>query len=260
MALYLFMLWGASALLIVVFVTMVNRYYRSYVRTGVTLRHKRHLLDVEERHFFHDLHKALSEDYLVFTKIRLLELSEFHADTKKLQRRFTYRELSTLCADFVVCNKTDFSIVGIIELERFDKTTKRRKKRETLLSSICKELSIQIFYFDSRQDYQSMDILRVVSGSHASKKLHAVVDPTLVSVANDSTSVPRSLDAIRKCPKCYAEVVTKIAVKGQYVGEKFLMCRKYPYCDYQISMKELSIKALQDKKAESRAKGGYDKW
>jgi ssDNA-binding Zn-finger/Zn-ribbon topoisomerase 1 len=45
----------------------------------------------------------------------------------------------------------------------------------------------------------------------------------------------------RKCPQCNGEVVTKVAIKGKRIGEKFLMCRKYPYCDYRVPMDDQQV-------------------
>ena len=32
-----------------------------------------------------------------------------------------------------------------------------------------------------------------------------------------------------------------MAVKGKRIGEKFLMCRKYPYCDYRVAMNDKMV-------------------
>jgi len=69
-----------------------------------------------------------------------------------------------------------------------------------------------------------------------------------------------AVEKIRSCPKCYSEVVVKIAVKGENIGEKFLMCRKYPYCDYQLPVKDVLLKQLQEKEEQRRGKAGYRNW
>ena len=65
---------------------------------------------------------------------------------------------------------------------------------------------------------------------------------------------------MRKCPNCNSEVVTKVAVKGDHIGEKFLMCRKYPYCDYQVPMPDTKVQELHAKKRQQEPKTGFKDW
>ena len=112
------------------------------------------------------------------------------------------------------------------------------------------------------QDYTGMDICRLITGRARTANTRKVVsaDPSMVSVEESSMMYASSTEKKHSCPKCYSDVVTKIAVKGDNIGEKFLMCRKYPYCDYQISVKDAVVKEMQRKEEVSRSKAGYRNW
>ena len=227
---------------------------------------KKRLLTVAEHDFLKCLERALIDDYHVFTRVRLLDLSNFDKQAGFLKKRLTNKKLADVCADFVLCKKDDMSIQGVVELEKFDKLTsaKQKQRREKLLSSVCKAADIRLFYFDGRQDYTGMDLCRLITGRSKPKVTNrkiASAEASMVSVEEgDSMMETDAIEKVRSCPKCYSDVVIKIAVKGENIGEKFLMCRKYPYCDYQIPVKDALVKDLQEKEEQRRGKAGYRNW
>jgi len=38
------------------------------------------------------------------------------------------------------------------------------------------------------------------------------------------------------------------------------MCRKYPYCDYQLSMNDAKVVKMQQKEAQQAKKPGFSDW
>ena len=226
----------------------------------------RRFMSVDESRFFVALEKALSDKYYIYSKVRLLDITSFQKTAGALNKRSVNKRLKNLCADFVVCKKDDMSIIGVVELEKFNKriSAKQKKHRESLMSSVCREADIRLFYFDGRQDYAGMDLCRLITGRSKSKPIESkrrksvVAEPSMMSIEEgDSMMETDVLDKVRSCPKCYSEVVIKVAVKGDNIGEKFLMCRKYPYCDYQLSVKDESLKTMQSKEDQRRGKAGY---
>jgi ssDNA-binding Zn-finger/Zn-ribbon topoisomerase 1 len=169
------------------------------------------------------------------------------------------------CLDYVLCKKKDMSIFGIIELENFEKSDNQKNKaeREHLINSICKSAHLRLFYFDVRQDYQGVDIRRLVTGRSSRPEQPESNGSSKTQFTIDNSSYA-AFAKQRTCPQCNGEVVTKVAVKGKRIGEKFLMCRKYPYCDYRISMndKEVIKKIHQkDNQDDQRMEAaGYNDW
>jgi len=246
----------------------------SYVyRNEFPFNLNKRILSVDEHQFLNCLERELGDEYFIMPKMRFLDFSHLDSEANVLVQRTVTKKVGNLCADFVLCERKSFSILGVVELEKFDKTmTKREKqKREKLISSICNNMDIKLYYFDSRQDYSAVDIRRLITG-RTRRKDYQKIQPsnsesdsingsTLVSI--DSNSVVEDLSKPKKkrsCPKCYSELTTKMAVKGDSIGEKFLMCRKYPYCDYKVPMKDSSIMELEKRERSSHKRAGYNKW
>ena len=152
------------------------------------------------------------------------------------------------------------SIFGVIELENFEKGSNRKMRaaRENTVSQICKQANLRLFYFDIRQDYRSMDIRRLVTGK-SSRETDRKKPSKHSELAIDAKSTSGFSD-LRQCPKCHSKVVTKVAVKGKRIGEKFIMCRKYPYCDYQVSMNDAKVVEMQSREKKRVKKPGFSDW
>jgi len=253
---------GLSLLVIAIF--LINFLGQSYYRNKFPLEIKKRMLSVDEQNFLKNLERALEGDYYIFAKVRLLDITKFDVHSNWINQRAVKKQLQDLCADFVLCKKSDMSISGIVELEKFNKRVALKQYREKLLSSVCNKADIRLFYFDARQDYSGMDLCRLITGKSKQTKdsrLAVSADPSMVSLAEgDSMMETEAVEKIRSCPKCYSEVVVKIAVKGDNIGEKFLMCRKYPYCDFQLPVKDVLLKKMQEKEDNRRRKAGYRSW
>lgn len=233
--------------------------------TNLELQRKSRLLTPAERSFFDCLVPALSEDFYIFTKVAMLDVVSPRPTASFLEKRRINRVLKGRCLDYVLCKKHDLSIFGAIELENFEKRANRRdrSRREQLVNSVCKSSHIRLFYFDIRQDYHGVDIRRLVTGYSSKPK-----EPEISGSARSQFTIDNSSYAAfakqRTCPQCNGEVVTKVAVKGKRIGEKFLMCRKYPYCDYRVAMNDKDVvDKMQESEQESQnnvVRPGFKDW
>jgi len=228
------------------------------------LQVNKRVLSVDEQNFLKCLERALGDEYYIMPRVRFLDISHFSQSASAINQYVVNKRIANICADFVLCRKNDLSILGVVELEKFSKTVtpKQKESREKVLASVCRAMDIKLFYFDGRQDYTGMDICRLITGRARTPNTRKVVsaDPSMVSVEESSMMYASATEKKHSCPKCYSDVVTKIAVKGDNIGEKFLMCRKYPYCDYQVPVKDAVVKEMQRKEDVSRSKAGYRNW
>lgn len=254
-------LWGSLIAVGVLF----GGFYVWKLREGVNefdLQRRSRILTAAERSFFECLANALSDDFYIFTKVRVLDVVEPSPASSRIERKSIRKRLAVESLDYVLCKKHDLSIFGIVELENFEKRSnaKQRVKREKLVSEVCKTANLRLFYFDIRQDYQGMDIRRLVTGRSKRRNKEATITPThQTQLTSDGASVT-DYSRMRSCPKCHSEVVVKIAVKGKRIGEKFLMCRKYPYCDYQMSVTDAKALEMERKDKRKASKPGFSDW
>jgi len=231
----------------------------SYVyRNELPLNLNKRMLSVDEHKFLNCLERELGDEYFIMPKVRFTDFSHLDSTANFLIQRTVSNKVSNICADFVLCRKKTLAILGVVELEKFDKsiTSKQKQKREKLISSMCNNMGIKLYYFDSRQDYSGIDIRRLITGrtrrisSQNKSQPSNAVDKSSMLVSVDAHSVVEDLSKTQK----------KRSVKGDSIGEKFLMCRKYPYCDYKVSLKDDSIKEMEKKEHASFKKAGYNKW
>lgn len=203
------------------------------------LQRRGRFLTTAENNFFECLSNALSEDFHIFTKVAMLDVMEPSPAVGLLRSKKIRNRLTSECLDYVLCKKQDMSIFGVVELEDFDKQNRKSAmaERESLISAVCKAAHLRLFYFDVGQDYHGVDIRRLVTG-HSSPTNSRFESQSLGSQFTLDNTAYVAYAKQLVCPKCDGEVVTKVALKGKHTGEKYLMCRQYPACDYKILMSE----------------------
>ena len=235
----------------------------------------------DERRLFDTMCDGLDHGYYIFPKVGIGDLV---IGTSKLsQRSLNLNQRTPAKAswqsevmDFVICDKKDFSIVAVVELERFDNNESNRKNaaRNILISQICDAMKVKLFHFDTRLDYDSSDVRRIITGraksgahSRAGSKLEEkIAHAQEIHRRNkriESESMITEYLNTTKCPQCNSDLITRVAKNGENIGKRFLMCRKYPYCDYKASLDETKVAATNSKKAkasEAENKSGYSEW
>ena len=238
------------------------------------------MLKTFERRFFETLCDALDHDYVIFAKVPVLEVVEPARQVGVTKAKQLNRDLSSFCFDYVICRKNDFSVIAVVELECFDKNVplKEKQHNSAVVGELCKAAKLKLFFFDVRQDYSGVDIRRLITGSsrctpksppaedvvkHTTKQKVLTNADTAAKTDCDSPSLLTEHIGQTSCPQCYSQLVTKVAVKGSHVGERFLMCKKYPYCDYRVLLSDAKIVSLQSNStsqvSEPIAKG-YSDW
>jgi len=240
-------------------------YHKKKTKYEFAIQRRSRLLSPAEKKFFECLDSSLSEDYHIFTKVAMMDVIESIPTANVFESKQNKKKLAGECFDFVLCKKQDLSVFGIVELENFEKRSGHREKasREKLINAVCKAAHLRLFYFDVRQDYQGIDIRRLITGRSAKPS-----EPEINGASRSQFTIDNSSYAAfakqRSCPQCNGEVVTKVAVKGKRIGEKFLMCRKYPYCDYRVAMNDKHVmekmqrSSAHDKKVSQ--KPGFSDW
>lgn len=228
----------------------------------LAVQRKSRLLSASQCQFFEALVDALSDEFFIFTRVGMRGVVEHRKGSSLSEKRRASKQIENGYFDFVLCRKLDMSIFAVIDLQNFDGKSKRlRLKREALLSRVCDGAGIKLFYFDIRQDYKSKDIARLITGRSKNRRgdehSFSVSHASQLSVDTLSQTVTGHR---RTCPKCRSEVVTKVAMRGARIGEKFLMCRKYPYCDYRISSNDENITKLEQEERRKGEIGGFKNW
>jgi len=255
-----------AALIVTGFVVAFVRMRSNTTARVAGLQRKSRVFSVSERKFFESLSDALDYDFHIFAKVGVLEVIERSPQMSKGRFKRLSKQLEHERFDYVVCKKSDLSISAVIELECFDRRISRgrKSKRNNLIAELCKVSKLRLFYFDTRQDYLGLDIRRLITGSSkCAKDTQKKQDNSSVDDADLSHSHSMMTESVghNTCPDCHSELVTKVAVKGKHIGERFLMCRKYPYCEYRVLLNKpnvVNIRSAGNQAAEIRK--GFSDW
>ena len=247
---------------IIAVVMILRRRKRAHLEFQV--QRKSRIFSAAEKTFYDTVKENLGDEFYVLANVAFMDVLEPDRSLKDSDSKVLKKIHADRFFDYVICSKEDLSIFGVIELENFDKNpdAKERKARESLIENMCKLANLRLFYFDIRQDYQEVDLYRLVTG-RMRKKPRNPEEPIEKPSTHESqlaieAEPEKELKYLKECPKCYSDLVTKVAIKGSSIGEKFLMCRKYPYCDYQIPAEE--ARQSLSKRKPKKQQAGFKDW
>ena len=223
------------------------------------------VLSNSERSFYEELCSAFDDDYAVLPKVEMSQIIEPKSQLSSSAKSVVSKMLENEHFDFVLCSRQNMAVFGVIELEHSDLGTGPKKSRQQItrnerISKLCEKAGVRVFFFDARQNYKSVDLSKLIIGRSKLSE-EAKMSPTHQSQLTIESPSNSIYGHTRNCPKCRSEIVTKVALKGSDIGEKFLMCRKYPYCDYRVSLKDLErMREIEQKESKQAESGGYNNW
>ena len=223
------------------------------------LQRRSRILSPAEKNFFECLLGALNDEFFIFTKVAMLDVVQILPSIGYFGKKRIRKQLAVERFDYVLCKRHDLSIFGVVELQNLERRGAKSKRsvRNHIVNSVCKATRVRLFFFDVRQNYRDVDIRRLVTGrvSQGSAIDTHSVQQSQMTIDNSSYA---AFARQRNCPQCNGEMVTKVAIKGKHLGQKFLMCRKYPYCDYRVAIDDKRVK--QDVAKQSVEQEGYSNW
>jgi len=108
------------------------------------------LFSPAERSFLGVLEQVLGSEYRVFGKVRIVDLI---TPGNGAGRQTALNRIVGKHVDFVVCNATDLSIIGVIELDDESHNQDSRQKRDAFVDSAFASAEIPITRFPVRAAY-----------------------------------------------------------------------------------------------------------
>ncbi len=108
------------------------------------------LFSPAERSFLRVLEQVLGSEYRVFGKVRIADLI---TPGNGAERQTALNRIVGKHVDFVVCNATDLSIIGVIELDDESHNQDSRQKRDAFVDSAFASAEIPITRFPVRAAY-----------------------------------------------------------------------------------------------------------
>ena len=167
-----------------------------------------------ERSFLGVLNSVLKDDVHILGKVRVADILKPTKGLSKSDWQKAFNKISAKHFDFVLCNKGDFSVLCVIELNDKSHNNKQRQQRDVFLTKACEAASLPLIQIKAQAGYSLDEV----------KNQLAPYIPSMI--------VGRLEGKSKECPKCNSAMVVRIAQKGEHKDKHFWGCSTYPKCRY----------------------------
>ncbi len=212
---------------------------------GYPYSRKQALFTQAERSFLGVLDQAIGEDYRPFGKVRVADVVEPQRGLGKSKRQMAFNRISAKHFDFVLCSKSDLSVVCAIELDDQSHQQRKRQDRDAFLVGLCQSIAIPLVQVAAQRAYSVPELRAKVLGTMG-QQLKPASDPASVQNAPDPADPAIEPDAVLGrevdqpqavaepaapvCPKCGAPMVRRQVKAGGNAGQGFWGCSSFPKC------------------------------
>jgi hypothetical protein len=127
-----------------------------------------------ERNFYYALTKAVDDNQVVFGKVRVADLITVK---RKGDRKRDFGDLAKIAqkhVDFCICNKSDLSVLCVLELNDRSHEKRERIERDDFLKRVFADVKLPIVWVPAKSTYdiQSIkgSIIRAIEGTPRGSK------------------------------------------------------------------------------------------
>lgn len=242
------MVWTIlMVLVLLVLVVVITKLKQTEGRVkGYQYSKKLVLFSPAERSFLGVLDQAVGEEYRIFGKVRVADIVEPQRGLGKSLRQKALNRITAKHFDFVLCTKSDLSVVCAIELDDQSHQQRKRQERDAFLVGLCKAISLPLVQVPAKRTYSVPEVRATVMGA-LEQQIHAPIkEPGLsqsladpdVEQANESEVLAGHKvlqeefmsEVPPPCPKCAAPMVRRQAKTGTNTGQEFWGCSVFPKC------------------------------
>lgn len=121
-----------------------------------------YLLSFTERKFFEALVSVVGPNMYVCPKVRIADLVTVDIPETKKEFWVNFRKISQKHVDFVICKRSDFSLLLIVELDGGSHNEKKQKLRDILVNRVFKDADIPVLHYSPQRFYERTDLKEIV--------------------------------------------------------------------------------------------------
>lgn len=189
-----------------------------------------------ERSFYGVLKQVVGDEMEILAKVRVADVLMPQKGISKSAWQTAFNKISRKHFDFLLCKKSDLSVICGVELNDQSHKNKDRKDRDSFLLSACCSANLPLVMFNAQSNYSLVQIKEKLS-AHISTLMveqKAEVPPSTL-IPNDIVMPAQQTEIkpeIKVCPKCSTELTKRVARKGVHAGKEFWACSAYPKCKH----------------------------
>lgn len=198
------------------------------------------LLTPTQLTFLQTLEQAAGRGYLIFVRMRLIDLVSINAGLDAQASRQARERILNKRFDFVLCERSSREAVAVIELEDGGSGAARRND---WTAQLCAKIGLKLLRFDVQRGYSLGDLRQQLGlGRDTAEVLPAPVAARGVArlsllppVAQPAPAVAANRDATAPlCPQCAGRMVVRQASQGVRAGVLLWACCQ-PSCAGEVS-------------------------
>jgi len=138
-------------------------------------QYKKHkvLFSPAERSFLGVLTQAVEDNATIFGKVRVADILTPISGLPRKKWQILFNKISSKHFDFILCDKTDLSILCVIELDDKSHNSKTRKNRDAFLKSACDSAGLPLVQIPAKSAYNVNEIRQILL-THLSNRNNAL--------------------------------------------------------------------------------------
>lgn len=206
-----FFLSVAALLFLFVYSQIKGRRRRRRVEPPFSYKSRQKLFTPSETTFLYALEKAVGDHYRIFGKVRLADIVDTEVYRGVGDKAFSL--IAYKHVDFLLCDKSDLSIVCAIELDDWTHQSEERMIKDAEKTYALNSAAIPLIRFPVGSSYVLREIKIKIQDKLGKRE-----------IAQMSSGL--------SCPKCGADVVARLAKAGVHKGELFIGCSDFPECRF----------------------------
>lgn len=111
------------------------------------------LFSPAERSFYGVLQQACADEYLILGKVRVADIMAVKPTKNRALRQKSFNRISSKHFDFVLCDKNDFSVQCVIELDDKSHQKNKRQQRDQFLGELSRAVQLPLVRFAVKGSY-----------------------------------------------------------------------------------------------------------
>lgn len=141
------------------FIVLAGKLLKSAARAKPQLPYeKAELLSNAERSFLGVLELALAGRYRIMAKVRVLDLIRVKAGLPADKRQSALNRIQSKHVDFVLCQPSDLSVAGAIELDDASHNRASRRQRDAFLDEALAAAGVPLYRFSAKRAYSVAEL------------------------------------------------------------------------------------------------------
>ena len=183
------------------------------------------LFSPAERSFLGVLNQTVGKNTQIFGKVRVADVIAPKKGMSRSDWQKSFNKISGKHFDFLLCNKSDLSVLCAVELNDSSHNSKKRKDRDAFLEGACQAANVPLIQITARSTYNINEIRQSLAAY-----LSGGMSPNSMQESVEAVIEHQPFGDEKVCPKCSSKMVKKIAKKGKNIGNEFWACSAFPKC------------------------------